>query len=501
MSKIKESISINFYKIAAVILILVLAVSLVPIFTISFYSYPTRDDYFLGYNVYMAHDTFFQTLKSGFERAGEAYDTWQGLFTVNFILAFVPSSFGTQYYALTAFIAIIPLIISTYYFAYQLLIRVLKTEKSKYIIITTLFLILSIQFLPSPVQGFYWYASVGTYTVAYSIMLVFFGKVISYLKSEKKSRNWINIILLFVLAALVSGCNYVVAIFSLLTILLLALYLFVIKNRKYVVFSAITLIILTGFVISMLAPGNMIRGTQFESMSPVWAIFISLPAAMRSVLQIFSNLPVLAGMIVSVLLIIKSIRTSNKKYKFKKPWLLFLISWIVYSATFTPTYYAMQGAGMGRVENIRMFILLWLVLGNLYYIVGYFYRSFEKYFDKKEINNIALKEAFSGFMQNHRLIFLIFITVFLVGSFYCSDFEKTTSYSAADSLLNREAKKYWEEQMDREKLYLSDEKNIVVDTLTVKPYVLYFWDIEESEDGRYQAMEIYYDKESIEIVK
>ena len=416
---------------------------------------------------------------------------------MNFLLAFMPASFGTQYYAATAFIGILLFIVSTYYFAYQLLIKVLKTDGAKYLIVTTLFLILSIQFLPSPVQGFYWYASMVTYTAAYSIMLFFFGAVISYLKREKEKGAKEQLAVLIVLALLVSGCNYMVLIFSLLSVMLLILYLVKRKDNKYISFAAVLAVMLAGFVVSMLAPGNMIRGAEFESMSAVLAVLISFPAAMRSVLEIFSNLPVLAGLIVAVLLVSRSVRIANSEFRFQKPWLVFLISWVIYSATFTPTYYAMQGAGMGRVENIRMFLLLWLVLVNFYYIIGYFQRSFEQNIAKNEINGTTLKTMLAQYIGKHRVVFLTFIAVFLVGSFYCTDINKATSLSAAASLLNGEAQQYKAEQMAREALYLSDEKDITVERLTAKPYVLYFWDIEENENGRYEPMEKYYSKDII----
>ena len=499
MAKVKDFVSANLYTIIAVVLLLVLAASLIPIFAISVYNYPSRDDYFLGYNVYKAHGTFFETIRSAYERAVAAYNTWQGIFTVNFIIALMPAAFGTQYYFITTLVGVLPLIAGTYFFAYQLLVKVLKTTKIKYLIISTLYLIIFIQFMPSPAQGFYWYASVGTYTMSYSLMMFYFGALIAFQRRDRKKGLKRYAVILPILAFIVSGCNYIIVMFSMLATLSLALIMVIRKDKKYIMTFVAFAIVLSGMIVSAVAPGNAVRAAQFERMAALPSILISFPAAVRAVLQVFTSVPILIGVLTAVILVSRAISHEYKDYEFKRPWFVFLLSWAVFSATFTPTYFAMYGDGMDRIDNLRMFMLMWLVLVNVFYIMGYFQRSFERYCDTKGLAKDTLYGVVSGFVQKHKLAFAGIICLVVMGSFYCTDIEKVTSYSATKSLLNGEAKQYKAEHLEREKLYVSDAKEVYVKELSVKPYVIYFWDIDESETLRYPEMEVYYDKDLITI--
>ncbi len=79
-----------------------------------------------------------------------------------------------------------------------------------------------------------------------------------------------------------------------------------------------------------------------------------------------------------------------------------------------------------------------------------------------------------------------------------SRYQYIAGISAARSLINGEAKQYDIEHKEREKLYLSDNKDIVIEPLSVHPHILFFWEVSDGVSGNHStALEKYYDKDSV----
>ena len=189
------------------------------------------------------------------------------------------------------------------------------------------------------------------------------------------------------------------------------------------------------------------------------------------------------------------------KYKhfsisFRKLCVYFVFIYCLFSSTFTPNLYVYGNEGPGRITNIRFFMLLILMVVSMYLIACFIRDEFSDF--KYDIPQIKL-------LTNIRRIGIVFSisVIFIFGNYTVSNkIDEVAFLSAIKSLHNGEAKEY-DRQMDvRTSNYLSDEKRVVVDLITVKPHLLYFGDLSyDSKNWRNRFMAEYFDKEEVVLKK
>lgn len=478
-------------RVAALIVIAVFALSLVPLLIISFYNFPNADDFSYGkttVHAWRESGSVFSVLKAACIEVAKYYDGWQGTFTAVFLFTLVPSVFGEGAYFLTTFFLIGVLVFGTVFISKTLLMDYLKADKWQWLLITLLPLGTSIQLLPSAFQGFFWWNGAVFYTFFYSLSLVYFALVLKLLKSER--RRIAHIIAIFIIAFLLGGGSYPVALVTCeISFLISAVALY--KRRKGAVIAAAGLVFtLAGLAISAVAPGNAIRQTAFDGLPPLNAILISFER-MGNYMSKWLTAPLVLCILLTTPLIFGVI--SKLDFKFRFPPLVTIITFCVLSSFWTPSLYAMgEDVIPARYTNIVYYAFYWFLLINLFYYAGWLSKKFPD-----------LISGIGGKLSKNAapvLCVAVLATLFLSHN----QIYRFTSVSALQSLISGEAKAYSEEQHERFALYNDPDVSVVeVRDITAKPYVLYeksFHVTESADDWRNIATARYYDKERVVLI-
>lgn len=159
-------------KIVTGVAIAVLIVSIIPMLWISQYLHPFADDYVFGAEVYKIWNethSFPACVQTAWNVAMTMYHTWQGTYSACFLMALQPGVFG-QYW-LGTFILISSLVTSTYTLLYMVMRKLLHSSRLEYLFVSTLFVLMTIQFTWSYYDAFYWYNGAMYYTLFYSMSL------------------------------------------------------------------------------------------------------------------------------------------------------------------------------------------------------------------------------------------------------------------------------------------------------------------------------------------
>lgn len=380
-----------------------LLLSLIPIIISSFYSHPLADDF--GFSEKVNHVVkngggLFDILSASFQQVKDTYLDWQGTYAAIFVFSLQPAAFSEHIYFLTTFVMLTALIASTLFFV-NTIFNILGYDKKIGIIISFVILLLSIHFVVDKKEAFFWWNGSSYYTLFYSFSLLFFSILIKLYYAEKIIKKVIFLIISLLLAAILGGGNYSTA---LLTTVILAFVIFLlIKHKKKIslCYVMIFLILITGFVISMIAPGNSVRAATLTGESPVKAIIHSVFYAVVYIAK-WTGLAQLAGF--SVIGFFAYILTKNSKYKFQYPFIVFVLSVLAFATQLTPPLYAMNSVGSGRQVNIYYYSYYIFMSFNIFYIIGWI--------NQKDIVRIRTKNIQKSFSV---CTLLLTIGVFLCG--------------------------------------------------------------------------------------
>lgn len=209
-----ESIRTFWQKYGPWLLLALLIASLVPLLLLGRYDWPSSDDYCYAY---LPHEALLQ----GGSFWGEVwhtmwgyYKSWQGTFTALGLMSVTPLTFSEYLYWLTPVVMLASLCIGTFKLTDTLVRRGLGATWRQTVFVAAPMLLLSIQFVPSPKDSFYWWNGAVYYTFTYGIMLLLVERFTA-LKLAQNRRQMLWAVLPGILAAiLVGGSNYVSALLA-----------------------------------------------------------------------------------------------------------------------------------------------------------------------------------------------------------------------------------------------------------------------------------------------
>ena len=157
-------------KIVTSVAIVILILSILPILWIGQYLHPFADDYVFGAEVYKTWNhthSFLACIEGAWNVTTTMYHTWQGTYSACFLMALQPGVFG--HYWLGPIILLFSLVSSTYTLLYMIIRKLLHASMIEYYFISTLFVIMTVQFTWSYYDAFYWYNGAMYYTLFYSM--------------------------------------------------------------------------------------------------------------------------------------------------------------------------------------------------------------------------------------------------------------------------------------------------------------------------------------------
>ena len=480
-----ESIRTFWQKYGPWLLLALLIASLVPLLLLGRYDWPSSDDYCYAY---LPHEALLQ----GGSFWGEVwhtmwgyYKSWQGTFTALGLMAVTPLTFSEYLYWLTPVVMLASLCIGTFKLTDTLVRRGLGGTWRQTVFVAAPMLLLSIQFVPSPKDSFYWWNGAVYYTFTYGIMLLLVERFTA-LKLAQSRRQMLWAVLPGIPAAiLVGGSNYVSALLATLIGGLFLLWFLWKERGKFLPGLVLFLALAIPFAISFLAPGNQVRqDSAAEPLGAVGAVILSIFQAGKDCLTWPNWVHVFA-----LLLLIPAAWGLTEKVKFSFPLPLFfsVFTFLLFAAQNAPHYYALSQAGPERLRSIVYYAFYWLIVLNLWYWMGWLRRAVLP----------RVKEPEKLLRRCRQLIPVVLALLVVVGLGRC--WGSLACVRASASLADGSAAAYYQEQAARmDDLLDPNVTDSVFEPIQNRPPLLYNSDITtDPADWRNNLMRMFYHKNSV----
>lgn len=482
------------------LLIVIYALSLIPVLVIGQYDYPSADDFSMGLGtrlVYEATGSLFAVAGKILSETVHYYRTWIGYFTSCLFTTVSPATFGEAWYALTPAVILLALHIGVAVFFYALMEKALGMNRYVRRCMTVLALFLMVQRMPEGslrVEAFYWYSGAGNYTLTFSAGLLYLAfYVLSVCGVRSKNRS-LFLVLACIMGFLAGGGNYLSALSFAVVSVLFAVYL--VKRKIGRLLPAA--FYLCGFAVSCLSPGNRIRGGEAEGYGALKSILLSLYYTLSYPLNQWMNWAVL--LILALAGVIFWMGFAEKvgngaqavQLGFTAPFPAAVLAYGIVSCVVTPALYAQGNMDAGRIQSTFWLHAVLVLLLLEWYLVGGLYRRFSK--EQNASAASCLRNGAGGFVRAILLFFIVFSLLAVKGN---PDFY--TGTSAVSELLDGSAAQYGRENEERLRILKNPrEQDAVLPRYTVQPNLLYFEDVsEDPDDWINQKMSEYYGKNSI----
>ena len=524
------------------LLIVIYALSLIPVLVIGKYDYPSADDFSMGLGtrlVYEATGSLFAVAGKILSETARYYRTWIGYFTSCLFTTVSPATFGEAWYALTPAVILLALHIGVAVFFYALMEKALGMNRYVRRCMTVLALFLMVQRMPEGslrVEAFYWYSGAGNYTLTFSAGLLYLAfYVLSVCGVRSKNRS-LFLVLACIMGFLAGGGNYLSALSFAVVSVLFAVYLVKMKTRQgensrmgmpgksglsdrsgggcRIGRLLPAAFYLCGFAVSCLSPGNRIRGGEAEGYGALKSILLSLYYTLSYPLNQWMNWAVLLILALAGVIFwmgfaeIEFSGASAKaggaaasetgsgaqavQLRFEAPFPAAVLAYGIVSCVVTPALYAQGNMDAGRIQSTFWLHAVLVLLLLEWYLVGGLYRRFSK--EQNVSAAPCLRNGAGGFVRAILLFFLVFSLLAVKGN---PDFY--TGTSAVSELLDGSAAQYGRENEERLRILKNPgEQDAVLPRYTVQPNLLYFEDVSEDPgDWINQKMSEYYGKNSI----
>ncbi len=418
------------------LLLALLALSLIPILMLGRYDWPSADDYSYALRTHEAIVQGQCPLAASLKHIAEYYKGWQGTFSAILLMTFTPLTVSPFLYWLTPVVMLASLCLGTFKLSDTLARRALGGTWRQTVFLAVPILLLSIQFVASPKDTFYWWNGAVYYTFTYGISLLLMERMVA-LKLAVTRRQVLWAVIPGTLAALmVGGSNYVSALLSTLLCGLFLLW-FLWKDRTKVLPALLpTAVLCAGFLISVAAPGNGVRQASVAPpISPVDAVMESILKAWEDCLD-WPNWPILLVFLLMIPLLWSL--TERISFRFPLPLVFSAFSFLLFAAQNAPHFYALGVSGPERLRSIVFYSFFWLVAVNLWYWLGWVRRAV--------LPRLAEGEALAGRLWLAVPVVLVLLAATTVGFHY---WDESTSGRAAAALADGSAEYYWRQQVDR----------------------------------------------------
>ena len=483
-------------KRAAIVLIIILLLSFVPIIIHSGYAFPAADDFSYGsavHNAVKGGASFAEIIQVAAEQTAHMYDAWQGSFAAVFLMAFQPAVFGEEFYFLTTVIMLLSLVGGMLLFLRELLMKWLKADRWQYAVVSSVMIIMTVHFCYDPVESFYWYNGAVYYLFFYSLSLVLAAAVMAALRCERLIPRISLTAAAAVLCSVIGAGNYSTALCTAVILTVITLMLAIKRDKRAVITGIVLLVGLVTLFISITAPGNSVRQMQTDGFDPIVSVLLSLCLGGYICVNAVT-VPVLIGFACITPILYRLAEKSA--FSFKHPFIFSVLSFGIMCSQCTPPLYGLGISIPERLLNIIYFSIYILLLLNIYVWCGHISHRAEKLSTQKLSKLIS---------ENSTMVFVVALFLFFVTSVGACRITKGDNgvkveglpfgVQAVYELVTGEAEAYRKVNMERLEILRDDElSDVVLPEHTVKPKLLYFND---PSDEKNSAIAGYYDKHTV----
>lgn len=501
MNSLKSKI--NKCNIYLFLVICVFAITLIPLIVVSFYNHMYCDDFDYAREASRIISTNESILKKLGDLLANAVSTsfakwkgWSGCYTSYFFSAIAPYIWGDKYVCLNVFILLGTYIISNLLSFKLVAIDILNLDKKKAWIICFSALFVSVQFVPSTAEAYYWFNGSFYNIVGFSIGLLLFAIILKITFYKKKIKLVLYGILGALLAFFFGGTNYSSILLYMVVYFFLIIYLIFfsggIEWKRKVLSIYLIMQFYTCSLLSILAPGNSMRQEQVgEHASAFNAVIFSLVNVGQFIRE-NTNLIILLIIFLTLPFIFSCASEIDISYKY--PVIVVMISCLLLAVTFTPTLYALNTLGPKRTYNLYFFFYIILLYLNVFYLCGWISKNIQSRCTENIKKDIFSLRIYGQMIMMTGLILMIGVPI--------EKYNNIAFVSATASILSGDIKEYDRQIEERHQIYNDSEvEDVVLPRLTVNPVILSVYENEGlSENPDYwvnQIIKNYYEKNSI----
>ena len=423
-----------------------LAVSLIPLIILSFYSHPAGDDYVYGASAHLAwaeSHSLIETIKAALRTTADYYQSWQGTYASIFLMALQPAVFSQRIYFLTTFLMLGMIILSTLFIIRVLFTRYLHFPPALRLSLSFAVLFLCIQTPEEGKSAFFWYNGALHYVFMHSCMLFLLAFLLLFLKTESRAGRTACMAAACILAFVTGGSNYVTTLITPVLIVMILFFCLLARQKRSLFFLLPLVIQLAGLFVNVTAPGNAVRmAAQAAPMGPIEAVYYSFVYAVKGIGEWTSLYLLFFAVLLLPFLLPALFRTD---FDFPLPGCAAALSFCVIAATYTPSLYSMGHVYIfERTLNIMRMLFYLLFFLNLVYTAGWITARCRRYgYEKPALAFLA------GLRKRCSRSFAIGMTAFFLGLLAFSDKDVIPALSAADSLAKGYAESYHQESLHR----------------------------------------------------
>lgn len=511
----QEKRNISFHKKMEIGFWVIYILELLPLYVIAFFNVPSADDYVNGKitrNIMTAFPNIFKWVMEAWNRMTDAWQNSQGTYSSYFWSSFFdPLMFSDKLYFIGPMILLLCYSASMFALCHQIMNKLLKIQMSNVVMLYVTIMSVIIQFMPSVVEGIYWWSGAFLYTFFFSVALAtlaYFFYV--FQKPSDGKKMYIHYICLVVLVIIVEGSNYPTAILMMMVLGLILAYVLFFRRDRLVLSIFVFFASVTGLLLNVLAPGNSARMLR-EGVEYVPSIGKTLLISFRLGFQHFRTwftIPVVLALVLMVPVLFDAFKKS--KIKFRCPVLFSALSLGVFCGMFAPTAYSYGWVGPGRYMNIVYGGYVILLFTNEIYYIGWIRRVINTVTEEQEDERLEGEKRIALELKKHlpSVIALCGCVLFIVArpnfyTGYSTKEETYTSVIAVKSLYSGETKNYYAQFCDRRNALMDEDiRELEFSPYYCKPQLLYFDDItSDSTNWKNSEMASYYGKDSIILVE
>ncbi|NLV58794.1 MAG: hypothetical protein GXY67_08480 [Clostridiales bacterium] len=359
-------------KILAFLCVILLLLSLLPVYGLSFFNHPFYDDFGFSIKPHAAWrntGSHMAVLRAAWENTLGTRNTWEGTYTTTFLSGLQPGVWGEDHYWIGTFVLVTGLLLALGFFLWQVLGKTLHADAPTVIIAFCGLAFLMVQLAPSPSEAFFWFNGGVAYTFLWSLLLLTAGCWLAYARLKTRGKSAALFALLLVLAVLLGGGKYSMVLVALLLALAFTLLAFVRRHPKRLAFAMLTLVLLLCLAFSASAPGNAVRAKTLQGgLSAPMAVAQALYFGLALMGHWFS-LPLLAVALILTWLLLPTLRRNSAA--FAHPLWVTLAALCLFCAQLAPTLYTGNFLGDGRVMNTYYYSYCLMVCGLATYWAGF----------------------------------------------------------------------------------------------------------------------------------
>ncbi|WP_130838146.1 DUF6056 family protein [Lachnoclostridium sp. Marseille-P6806] len=364
----------------------VLVLSLLPLLALSPADFASGDD--LGYAA-QAHLSWLRThslpavLHTAFIRTAQVYRSWQGTWFTVFWFQLHPETFAFNSYRLVPWIVLAMQAAALLFFTHHFLCgRMGKSRSFQLTCFCALFFVL-VQFTPNPKYSVYWWTGAIHYMLPFSLGLC----AVTAADRFMDRRNARDLIALLLAQTCLGGCSYQSALLTPLIIAVLFFWRLVFrteKGRRLPAFRArLPLLVplaaeLTGLIISMRAPGNLIRGGEhfgFHASDAAMTVLACFPHSAANLAGHLRGRPGAFLLLLGTGLTLLHLQCRENAAlpapalpaRRMRPLLFTALLYLIYAASFAPEIYSAVDVSNGVYDTYFYILMLGIGAAVLYW--------------------------------------------------------------------------------------------------------------------------------------